>query len=213
MNFAGPRNLKSYIFIALVVAACLMALLPLQPVAAQCSGSHSGPSVHSGSGTGGNHGGCAGGNQGSGANQGPGGSGGNQGPGCSGGNQGSGGSGTNQGPGCSGGNQGSGPSCANSGASCWGGPVQGKPVAPGSIRELNANYQTYQGQLVTLTGQIANQCPGGGWLDIQDSTGKVRVDLHPSGFVIPQMKGASVKVFARVEAGSPFKLVGVRVEK
>jgi uncharacterized protein YdeI (BOF family) len=52
----------------------------------------------------------------------------------------------------------------------------------------------FNGKTVTIEGKIIRECPSGCWLDVQQDSAYVHVDLNPSGFAIPQKTGSSVKV-------------------
>ncbi len=52
----------------------------------------------------------------------------------------------------------------------------------------------FDGKTVTIEGKIIRECPSGCWLDVQQDSAYIHVDLNPSGFAIPQKTGSSVKV-------------------
>ena len=68
----------------------------------------------------------------------------------------------------------------------------GEPITEGAITPIGdilAHPEQFQKQPVKVAGKITDECPAGGWFFLQDETGLIYVNLHPSYFAIPQAVG------------------------
>ena len=95
--------------------------------------------------------------------------------------------------------------------------VYGKAI-PGDMavttaKEILTNPQQWEGKDVLVAGKIASECPSGGWIWAQDSTGQVYVNMHPTNVLIPQAVGKNVRAMGKVvlESGQP-SVVGYGLE-
>jgi len=86
-------------------------------------------------------------------------------------------------------------------------------MAVTSAREILTNPQAWEGKDVLVTGRIASECPSGGWVWVQDSTGQVYVNMHPTNVFIPQHVGKNVRAMGKVvlESGQP-SVIGYGLE-
>lgn len=98
-------------------------------------------------------------------------------------------------------------------ASFWGSGVPQGAVSVEKISDVLTKESHYAGKNVIVRGRVEDECGMGGWLDINDGSGKIRADLHPSGFTVPQIKGSKVKVYGKVKMdGKVVEIIGQRVE-
>lgn len=63
-----------------------------------------------------------------------------------------------------------------------------------SVKDILTNPDKYLDQTVRLEGKIVRECPTGCWFFLEDQTGKIYVDINPSGLSIPQKVGKKVVV-------------------
>ncbi len=95
--------------------------------------------------------------------------------------------------------------------------VYGKAIpadmAVTSAKEILANPQAWEGKDVLVAGKITTECPSGGWVWVQDSTGQVYVNMHPTNVFIPQHVNGGVRAMGKVvlESGQP-SVVGYGLE-
>ena len=82
-----------------------------------------------------------------------------------------------------------------------------------TAKEILTNPQTWEGKDVLVAGKITSECPSGGWVWVQDSTGQVYVNMHPTNVFIPQHVGKNVRAMGKVvlESGQP-SVVGYGLE-
>lgn len=82
------------------------------------------------------------------------------------------------------------------------------------ITSILDSPETYIDKAVVIEGTIASECPTGGWIGIEDTTGhKIYVELHGTAFApIPQRIGKKVVVkgivFQSEGASREVKLLG-----
>jgi hypothetical protein len=86
-------------------------------------------------------------------------------------------------------------------------------MAVTTAKEIVANPQAWEGKDVLVAGKITSECPSGGWVWVQDSTGQVYVNMHPTNVFIPQHVGKNVRAMGKVvlESGQP-SVVGYGLE-
>jgi len=86
-------------------------------------------------------------------------------------------------------------------------------MAVTTAKEIIANPQAWEGKDVLVAGKITSECPSGGWVWVQDSTGQVYVNMHPTNVFIPQHVGKNVRAMGKVvlESGQP-SVVGYGLE-
>jgi hypothetical protein len=86
-------------------------------------------------------------------------------------------------------------------------------MAVTTSKEILTNPQAWEGKDVLVTGKITSECPSGGWVWVQDSTGQVYVNMHPTNVFIPQHVGKMVRAMGKVvlESGQP-SVVGYGLE-
>lgn len=86
-------------------------------------------------------------------------------------------------------------------------------MAVTTAKEILTNPQAWEGKDVLVTGKITSECPSGGWVWAQDSTGQVYVNMHPTNVFIPQAVGKNVRAMGKVvlESGQP-SVVGYGLE-
>jgi hypothetical protein len=93
----------------------------------------------------------------------------------------------------------------------------GKAIPAGmavtTAKEILTNAQALEGKDVLVTGKITSECPSGGWVWVQDSTGQVYVNMHPTNVFIPQHVGKNVRAMGKVvlDSGQP-SVVGYGLE-
>ena len=63
-----------------------------------------------------------------------------------------------------------------------------------NIKDVLTNPDEYLEQTVRLEGKIVRECPTGCWFFLEDETGKIYVDINPSGLSIPPKVGKKVTV-------------------
>jgi len=63
-----------------------------------------------------------------------------------------------------------------------------------SVKEIYTNPSEYLDKTVRLEGKIVQECPSGCWFYLEDETGKIYVDIKPSGLSIPPKVGKKVVV-------------------
>jgi len=82
-----------------------------------------------------------------------------------------------------------------------------------TAKEILTNPQAWEGKDVLVAGKITSECPSGGWVWVQDSTGQVYVNMHPTNVFIPQHVGKNVRAMGKVvlESGQP-SVVGYGLE-
>ena len=86
-------------------------------------------------------------------------------------------------------------------------------MAVTTAKEILTNPQAWEGKDVLVAGKITSECPSGGWVWVQDSTGQVYVNMHPTNVFIPQRVGKMVRAMGKVvlESGQP-SVVGYGLE-
>ena len=86
-------------------------------------------------------------------------------------------------------------------------------MAVTTAKEILTNPQAWEGKDVLVAGKITSECPSGGWVWVQDSTGQVYVNMHPTNVFIPQAVGKNVRAMGKVvlESGQP-SVVGYGLE-
>jgi uncharacterized protein YdeI (BOF family) len=84
----------------------------------------------------------------------------------------------------------------------YGEKISGEKITAGKII---SSEKTLEGKKVVLEGKIVEECPSGCWFNVDDGTGKVKVDLAPASLAIPQKVNSEVKLIGTVknEAGTP----------
>jgi uncharacterized protein YdeI (BOF family) len=68
-----------------------------------------------------------------------------------------------------------------------------------AVTEILKQPDQFAGKAVRLEGKIVQECPAGGWFMLQDDTGVILIDLHPSEISIPQAVGRSVAAQGKVK--------------
>lgn len=63
-----------------------------------------------------------------------------------------------------------------------------------NIKNILTNPDEYLEQTVRLEGKIVRECPTGCWFFLEDETGKIYVDINPSGLSIPPKVGKKVVI-------------------
>jgi len=78
-------------------------------------------------------------------------------------------------------------------------------MAVTTAKEILTNPQAWEGKDVLVVGRIASECPSGGWVWVQDSTGQVYVNMHQTNVFIPQHVNGGVRAMGKVvlESGQP----------
>jgi hypothetical protein len=95
--------------------------------------------------------------------------------------------------------------------------VYGKAIpadmAVTTAKEILTNAQAWEGKDVLVVGKITSECPSGGWIWVQDASGQVYVNMHPTNVFIPQRVGKMVRAMGKVvlESGQP-SVVGYGLE-
>lgn len=82
--------------------------------------------------------------------------------------------------------------CKKSEPDLFGQAITDKTITP--IRSIVMKPADYSDKTITIEGKIIRECPAGGWFDLQQDSAILYVDLHPSGFAIPQKVGETVTV-------------------
>ena len=83
------------------------------------------------------------------------------------------------------------------------------------IKDILAKPEQFLNQTVRVEGKITDECPAGGWFLLQDESGTIYVNLHPSYFAIPQAIGRKAAAQGRVRTEGPQVEIigkGVRLE-
>jgi len=85
------------------------------------------------------------------------------------------------------------------------------------VKDILADYKTFEGKLVTIEGNIDNECPAGCWFYIKVGSGNltIYVDTGKSGFSIPQKTGRKVLVEGNVvvkKTGPMIQARGVEIK-
>lgn len=71
-------------------------------------------------------------------------------------------------------------------------------IAVTTAAAIHADPAAFEGQEVLVAGRITSECPSGGWVWINDGTGDIYVDMHPTNVFIPQRVGRNVRALGRV---------------
>ena len=66
------------------------------------------------------------------------------------------------------------------------------------IQDIVKDVPAFDGKYVVIEGKIDSECGSGCWFIVDDGTAQLYVDILPSNFVIPQKRGAQVKVYGEV---------------
>ena len=81
------------------------------------------------------------------------------------------------------------------------------------IKDILIDPDKYVGKTIRVEGKIIRECPSGCWFYLKDDTGTIYVNLHASGFTIPQRVGAEVVVEGELKSEEERKeIVGKGVE-
>ena len=96
-------------------------------------------------------------------------------------------------------------------AESFGQPISDKTIT--SIKSIATAPADYNDKTVTVKGKIILECPAGGWFDLQQDAALLHVDLHPTGFAIPQKVGSIVTAQGTLKIKDNYPtLVGTGVE-
>ena len=93
----------------------------------------------------------------------------------------------------------------------------GKAIPAGmavtTAKEIITNPQAWEGKDVLVAGKITSECPSGGWVWVQDTTGQIYVNMHPTNVFIPQHVNKNVRAMGKVvlESGQA-SVVGTGLE-
>ena len=93
----------------------------------------------------------------------------------------------------------------------FGEAISDRTVTP--IRAIVMKPADYNDKIITVEGKIILECPAGGWFNLQQDSAVLFVDLHPTGFAIPQKVGKTVMAQGtlKIQESGPV-LVGSGVE-
>jgi len=93
----------------------------------------------------------------------------------------------------------------------FGQAITDKTITP--IRSIVMKPADYSDKTITIEGKIIRECPAGGWFDLQQDSAVLYVDLHPTGFAIPQKVGSIVTAQGtlKIQESGPV-LIGSGVE-
>jgi len=95
--------------------------------------------------------------------------------------------------------------------SSFGQPITQAQFTP--IGNILAKPEQFAGKTVKVQGQITDECPSGGWFFLTDQTGLIYVNLHPSYFAIPQVRGRQAVAQGSVrKEGTQVEIIGEGVE-
>lgn len=86
--------------------------------------------------------------------------------------------------------------CAKKNSATYGEKISNRNIT--EVKAVLTTPETFDGKTVTVRGKIVNECPSGCWLEVQESTAILYVDLNPSGFAIPQKVGKEAVVEGKV---------------
>jgi len=93
----------------------------------------------------------------------------------------------------------------------YGQPLSADAITP--IKDILSNPEGFVGETVKVEGIVRDECPAGGWFFLEDETGIIYVNLHPSYFAIPQVIGGRVTAEGRVRKEGPqVEIIGKGVE-
>ncbi|MBU1912044.1 MAG: hypothetical protein KKB22_00720 [Candidatus Omnitrophica bacterium] len=93
----------------------------------------------------------------------------------------------------------------------YGEKITEEKVTP--IGNILSTPDNFKDKSVKVQGKITDECPAGGWFYLKDNTGIVYVNLHPSYFAIPQVRGKEVTAQGRLrKEGTQIEIVGEGVE-
>lgn len=82
-----------------------------------------------------------------------------------------------------------------------------------SISDILQNADEYDGKEVIVQGRIVNECGSGCWFTLREGNAVIYIDLAPNNMVIPQKRGAEVKVTGKVvKEGSDAFMIGSKVD-
>jgi hypothetical protein len=87
-------------------------------------------------------------------------------------------------------------SCAKKDSATYGREITNRNIT--EVKAVLTTPETFDGKTVTVKGKIVNECPSGCWLEVQEGSAILYVDLNPSGFAIPQKVGKEVVVEGNV---------------
>lgn len=81
------------------------------------------------------------------------------------------------------------------------------------IGDILSDPGRFKDRPVKIQGRIGDECPAGGWFFLKDNTGTIYVNLHPSYFAIPQIRGSEVIAQGRVrKEGTQIEIIGEGVQ-
>jgi len=81
------------------------------------------------------------------------------------------------------------------------------------IGDILSNPGGFQAKPVKIQGRVTDVCPSGGWFFLKDKTGIIYVNLHPSYFAIPQVRGSEAIAQGRVrKEGTEIEVIGEGVQ-
>ena len=93
----------------------------------------------------------------------------------------------------------------------FGQAISDRTITP--IRSIVMKPADYNDKIVTVEGKITLECPAGGWFNLEQDAAVLFVNLHPTGFAIPQKVGSIVTAQGtlKIEESGPV-LIGSGVE-
>ena len=101
--------------------------------------------------------------------------------------------------------------CGKKAGESYGEPIQNRQIM--NLKQVLTEPDSFKDKTLTVEGKIVRLCPTGCWFDIQNETAVVHVDIHPSGFVIPQKSGKTVLVEGTVSViDGQVEIIGTGVE-
>jgi len=81
------------------------------------------------------------------------------------------------------------------------------------IGDILSNPGRFEDKAVKIQGRVTDVCPAGGWFFLKDGTGTIYVNLHPSYFAIPQVRGSGAVAQGRVrKEGTQIEVIGEGVQ-
>jgi len=82
------------------------------------------------------------------------------------------------------------------GGESYGETLSGAAVTP--VSDILTDPAAFEGESVTVEGEIVGECPSGCWFTLQDGPATIHVDIAPHGLAIPQKVGSTARVEGKV---------------
>jgi len=90
----------------------------------------------------------------------------------------------------------------------YGEEITNREITP--ISDVLIKPADYEGKDVTLEGKIVTLCPSGCWLELEDDSGLIYIDLGSSGVSIPQKRNHRATIQGSIQLEGPRTIMNGR---